>query len=318
MSSESGFDFPTENSENLKQLSVDGSILAERRICELSELADTAARFAQTLFESGLGIYEILSLIGAEVSFSQNPHHSDMMKENALRLHVVGELSDTADRIVFSDFFADRLTSYGITVTERSFLPSEKRDETFAYVKNAYSDEAYDVFSQEFLDPRLRYVQNFKDAVRLVLEKEVTYALLPLEEAGGTRLPTVSSLIYKNDLKISALTPVFGADGASELKYALVSESLRIPSLSAEDDRYLEIRLSARSQDELFGALVAAKMLGVGIYRVNTVSFDSTGDSENFFTVIFKGEGCDFTRLLIYLTLFTEDFDPIGMYKNLE
>ncbi|MBR2465512.1 MAG: hypothetical protein IKB38_01075 [Clostridia bacterium] len=318
VSGESGFDFPTENGENLKRLSLEGSILSERRICELAEIADIAARFASELSESGLGIYEILSLVGADVSLSEDVCHEDAMEENLGRLRVVGELSDTADRIVFSDLLTERLASSGIALSERSFLPTEARDETFAYVKNAYSDEAYDVFSQEFREPRLRYVQSFKDAVRLVLEKEVSYALLPLEEAGGTRLPTVSALIYENDLKISALTPVFGPDGASELKYALVSESLHIPPSSADDDRYLEIRLSAGRGEELFGAMIAAKMFGVGIYRVNTVSFSSSEQTESFFTVIFKGEGCDFTRLLVYLTLFTEDFDPVGMYKNLE
>jgi hypothetical protein len=68
----------------------------------------------------------------------------------------------------------------------------------------------------------------------------------------------------------------------------------------------------------LSDVILAAETYGIEIYRINTESFSSANDAEAFFTVVFRGEGCDFTKLLVYLTLFTADFAAVGMYKNLE
>ena len=51
--------------DNLSALADSGVRLTERRACEISELADSAVRFSLELFSSGMGIYEILSLLSA-------------------------------------------------------------------------------------------------------------------------------------------------------------------------------------------------------------------------------------------------------------
>ncbi len=312
------FDLPPVNRHNLSLLSKEESIISERRICELSELADLFVRFSAELLSEGFGILEILSFISEEFKLSENNIHEAAMQENRHRLEMCEALTSLSDRAVFAELLTDRMNSFGIKVTEGSFLPDGNSAERFTYVKNPYSDEAYDVFSQDFSDPRLKYSATFKDAVRDVLEGESSYALLPLEEAGGTRLPTVAELIYRNDLKINAVTPVFGPDGSSELKFALLSEGLTPPPLRADDDRYLEIRISAHSPSVLTGAVLAAEMYGAQIYRINTAFFTSDGRQDKFYTVVFHADGYDFTKLFVYLTLFTDDFTPVGMYKNFE
>ncbi len=318
MTDEYGIDLPTENEENLRTLSIGGSIIAERRICELSELVDSFTSFADELLRAGLGVTELLSFFSEQISFGGTSRHADAMPENVPLINCMESLTDSLDKAVFAELLTDRLSKAGVDISEHSFLPKTKIGERFAYVKNAFSDEAYDVFSQDFSDPRLKYSVGFKDAVRSVLDGEVSYALLPLEEAGGTRLPSVAELIYRNDLKINAVTPVFGPDGTAELKYALVSTSLTPPDINKEDDRYLEIRLSGASENTLTALMLAARMYGAEVYRINTVSFKREGRDDSFFSIVLRGEGYDFTRLFVYLTLFTNDFLPVGMYKNLE
>ncbi len=318
MTEEYEIDFPKETAENLHTLSRDGSVISERRICELSELADFLTELAKELVGEGFGITEILSLFAEQLSLEVAMLHRDAMPDNLARLGVMASITGSLDKAVLAELLTDRFRSAEINVAERSFFPKTSFSERFIYVKNSFSDEAYDVFSQDFAVPHLKYSKSFKDAVRAVLDGEASYALLPLEEAGGTRLPGVAELIYRNDLKINAVTPVFGTDGTAELKYALVSTALTPPDIKRDDDRYLEIRLSGTAEESLTGLILAARLYGIDVYRINTVSFSREDGQDTFFSLVLRGEGCDFTRIFVYLTLFTRDFSPVGMYKNLE
>ncbi len=318
MSDEYGFNMSAVTRKNLEKISEEESIAFERTICELSELSDSAVSFASELFDDGLDIYGILSLLSEELSFSfAAPSHADALDENLHRLRLSSGASLSTARAIFAELLTEKIRARRFPLSEESFFPKESADELFTYVRNPYSDEAYDVFSQEFADPRLKYAQSFKNAVASVTDGEATFALLPLEETGGARLPTVSELIYRNDLKINSVTPVFGADGTSELKYALVSRRIVPFDINGDDDRYLEIRisLSAKSLAEI---ICAAELYGIEVYRINTVTLSADDAAESFFGIVFRGEGCDFTRMLVYLTLFTDDFVAVGMYKNLE
>ena len=196
------------NLYNLKSLSSESAVLSLRRSCEISEMCDIAATISEECYKDGLGIYEILSVISEEFPLTG-----------------ICDQSGISDRVTFSSLFLERIRGLGISLTEVSFLPVAMQSETFVYVKNHLSDEAYDVFSQEFSDPRVRYVGTIKEAVKAVNDGEVTYCLLPLEERGGARLSTVTELILGNDLKIDSVTPVFGQDGCADMKYALVSKA---------------------------------------------------------------------------------------------
>ena len=295
------------NLYNLKSLSSELAVLSLRRCCEISEMCDIAAYLSKDYFADGLGIYEILSIISDYL-----PLVGINEPDGAF------DPSMISDRTTFSKLFLERIRGLGITLTEESFLPVEKQSETFVYVKNHLSDEAYDVFSQEFSDPRVRYVSSMKDAVKAVNDGDATYCLLPFEERGGARLTTVTELILGNDLKIDSVTPVFGQDGCADMKYALASKTFSIPKIQEDDDRYLEICLDVSGDVTLGDILNAASSLCIEPYRVNTVVFYTEDGQKTNYSIVFKGEGKDFSDLLIYLTLFCGEYVPIGIYKNLE
>ena len=125
-------------------------------------------------------------------------------------------------------------------------------------------------------------------------------------------------MLFKYDLKIASVTPVFGFDGSADVKYALVSKHFKIPNVAVDDDRYLEIRLRADGSISLSSLFFAAEMLGASVYRINTVQFDSEEGEFSYYTIVFKDEGSDFSELLIFLTLFAGYYTAIGIYKNLE
>ena len=303
---------------NISKISKKQSEIEEQRICEISELAEEAADFAMRMIEEGYGIYEVLSFIAEGIFGLDTTVHSHSMPENSDRLISYLKITTAYDRIVFSELFAEKIRSRGIILSETEFLPSFSGDESFTYVKNPLADEAYDVFSQEFSNPRLRYSKNFSDAAKSVADGEFEYALLPLEERGGARLSAVAALLFRDDLKINSVTPVFGFEGLADMKYALVSKHFTVPEFREDDDRYLEIRMRADSSIPLSEIFAAADSLGCTLYRINTISFDTEDGAVQYYSVVFRDMGKDFTLLLVFLTVFSGAYIPVGIYKNLE
>ncbi len=300
--------------ENLAALSRDGARVAERRVCELSELADAAARFALELSLTGMRAGEILSLLAD--SFSEL---SADEVDSGLALHGAYSLLVCAsDRAELSRLLVERLRGAGIPVTESELLAEERGGEVIAYVKNALADEAYDVFVQEMHSPRVTYSKSFREAADAVLGGDADYCLLPLEERGGARIAPTAELIYRRDLRINAVTPVFGFEGSANMKYALLSSHFYVPELEPDDEGYLELRLSADGGEGLSELLSVAELYGIRIYSIATERYDTEGETETLYSLVFKETGGGFAELLVYLMLFLPEFVAVGMYKNLE
>lgn len=290
----------------------------ELRLLELSDLAEQAVGFAADGVELGLTVFEILSEISSGLNLGGVRTSEKCLSEYSGRLHEILCSMSVADRAAFCGLFTEYAIRRGLPFGEDGFLPNVSSAERIVYVRNSLSDEAYDIFSQDFSDPRVRYVGNSKECVSAVLSGEADYCLLPLEERGGVRLPTVSELLYRNDLKINSVTPVFGFDGNAGMKYALVSRGFTVPERREGDDRYLEIRIDADSSVSLSDVLSAASIYGMTAYRVNSLSFDNEGENNACFSVVLRDAGRGFSELLVYLTLFVPAHTTIGIYKNLE
>lgn len=305
-------------SDNIAKISAKQSVTEEARICELAELADSAAEYAFELFDEGYDVYAILSLISEAINAEYTEVHSFALAENVTSLTSYLKKLCELDRVIFAELLAYKIRARGIKVSESDFLPSFSGDETFTYVRNPLADEAYDVFTQDFINARVKYSSSLSEAAHSVAQGEFEYALLPLEERGGARLAAVAALLFKEELKINSVTPVFGSEGMADMKYALVSKHFSVPEFREDDDRYLEIRLRADLSISLAELFSAADALGVSLYRVNTISFDTEDGAITHYSLVFRDEGKDFTALLVYLTLFSGAYTTVGIYKNLE
>lgn len=303
---------------NLSRLSAEHGLVMEQRLIELYGLADAALSLAAEYAADGLTGYDLLAAITPESGGLDYPS-PDPDTPSALS-GLVGALTGTLsaiDRAAFSVLFVAGARERGIPVVESDLFSTSGGEESFIYSRNALADEAYDVLSQDFVDPRVRYGSGFAECVRAVSTGECRFCLLPLEEKGGTRLPTVAELIYRSDLKINAVTPVFGFDGTADLKYALLSRDFIIPALRAGDDLYLEIRLPAAG-GELTPLLSVLGYLGLEPFRIDTLTYTTEGEGETCFSLVLRDAGGGFAPLLCYLALFVGDFTTVGLYKNLE
>ena len=304
--------------ENLSLLLGRESAIYEARICELSSLALYAADIVIDMLESGCGIYEALFFIYEGINDESLNPHDDHLKENYSRLTTHIKLISALDKFVFSDLLYDALNKKGHILSERDFLVELRGNGVISFVKNPLADEAFDVFSEEINDVRLKYSHSLQEAARCVSSGETEFALLPLEEKGGARLSSVMELIFKEDLRITSVTPVFGFDGDADVKYALVSKNFVLPTIEDGDDRYLEIRGRNDSSLPISDLFIATNALNIDIYRINTITFESDDGPSPYYSIVFRDEGGDFSGLLLYLTLFWGSYTTVGLYKNLE
>ncbi len=311
------FEIKKSNLNNLSELSLAQSKLCERRICEIAEIADYTTDFIIEMLKEDIDPYEVLSLISDTYPETECILHKDVLDENVYRLGHSDKIQSVFDKLRLAEMLVLFLDKKGVRFSEKDFLPEVSADQTFVYVKNAFSDEAYDVFSQSFDDPRVRYAENFKEALGFVSSGAVTYAILPLEER-GSRIASVAEMLFKFDLKINSVIPVFGIDGQADIKYAMVSKNYSVPEIINEDDRYLEIRLPQKSEPNLTEILSIAAGLGIEVYRVNTQSINTDDGVLLYYSIVFCGEGVDYTALLVFLTLFVKEYGAVGLYKNLE
>ncbi len=303
--------------DNVQRLDERMSRLDERRICELSVTARAAAREAVALLQNGMRIDEVLALMTGVIEMPHTILHDDALDAHIARLRQHADLRRTEDEAVFCELFCRALLACGVRLHESALLPTSPKAASVAYVKNLYADEAFDVFSQDM--PRMKpvMVRSFTEAAECMRRGEVGYCLFPLEEGGG-RLSSVQALLYQNDLKIVAVTPVFGYDGTAELTYALLSTSFDPIEYDSSDDLYLEIALPREDTASLCTVLQTAQSFGIGVYRTDTVQYMAGEDRRAVHTLVLRDHRNSLFAFLCYLWLFVADFVPIGLYKNVE
>ena len=304
-------------SSNLSELSGELSAVMEQRLLEISDVAESAVGVAASLVQLGFDAVDALNCLfrGAlEDIMPQIKLPEDIREHITSKLYLLGN----TDKAAFCEELIRRLAARGVRLTESHILPPSVGEDSFTYVRNALSDEAFEVFTENRQNATVVYSESFRECVRKVLSGECTYCLLPLEESGGVRIPGVIQLIYGNELKINSVTPVFGFDGNAGVKFAMVSRGFSSEGAKKGDDRYLEIKLSHDGESSLINSLSAAYSLGLSLYRVNTLVFDGEGEQQPVFSVIFRDGGKGFLAFLVYLMLFADDFTAIGLFKNLE
>jgi hypothetical protein len=301
--------------QNLKELMSESLALYEERICEIAYVAGVIASASARLLGDGLSISDALALVSDNrsdfIGEVTRPELDTVFNTESFLSSI-----DDIDKATVAEILVEKLAELGFVVSERDFLPIDSGAETFTYVKSILADEAFDVFSQNFSDPRVAYSESFKEACFAVADGKVGYCILPLEEKGGVRLPGIYSLMLGLDLKINEVTPVFGPEGTSDMKYALIGRGFSIPEREDDTDRYLELRFDKSTElGELF---LASRKFGLSVYRINTMYSGDSENPEEFYSIVFKDGGRGFSTLLTYLAIFFDGYTSIGIYKNLE
>ncbi len=293
---------------NINTLDRSAHLGYEARVCELALYADALCDGLSELIADGVSPIESLALLRERIRL-----HENGCPEGEIDSSHFFDMLLSADRAELCRLIAIRLRERGIDISLSELFSVESDLKRVCYVKNALSDEAYDVFSQD-TELSVTYVGSLDEACLAVRDGTFGYCILPLEEAGGVRSRRIMRMISELSLKIVALTPVFGFDGTADVKYALVSQGLRVPELSEDDELYIDLLMSFDGAPPLLEILQSARVL-----RLDTVRLSQTQTQDGqLLSVIFKDAGEGALPLIIYLELFFEDYSVLGIYKNLE
>ena len=317
--SEFSVDIPQPITENITEIDSDFNNNIALLVSELSSIADVMSSYISELVSMDItpldGVLALRESVETILSFAS----TDEKDPYPTSVKTILENIKENEKAIFVSILLEKLKDKNTPLTEEDFLSTADETASFAYVKNTLADEAYDVITENISYAFVRYATSFSECVRLLLGGEVGFCLLPIEEKGGLRLPTVENLLFTENLKIRRIVPVFGFDGLADLKYALISKTAYIEPYQKEDDRYLEIHIPTKTEKSILSPLLfALDVYAMSLYRIHTVSIERRGESEECFSIVVKSQGESFIPLLTYLTLFYEDHTVVGIYKNLE
>ena len=304
--------------DNLMSMSDSRQRADECRICELSLAADAIVREVRELLDSGMRMPEIGMLLSEVLRLPPTPLGEGTLTECMAPLRFREGLCRRADEITLAELLCRKARGAGLPSHPTAFLPTEEKRCEVAMVRSIYTEEALDVFCQERTVLRPLEVATVADAVECMLRGDAGYCLLPFATESGTRPSALIRPICADDVRIVAVTPVFGPDGLARMSYALLALSFDPVSVEEEDDLYLECMLPHGGERTAVDLLLAAQGLGAEVYRTDTFSYETEGEEQVLSSLVLRGRAHEITACLWYLSLFASEVTPVGLYKNLE
>ncbi len=293
--------------ENLSSLKAKSDLLSEKRLYELSELADVihtqlSEEFREGEWEESFFRLRVPELLWCDVLHLETPsEYLPFLKKDSER-----DLS--TDLCAFSVFLAERI---GANV-KRPFpwREAERGGSRIAYIPSAWADRAYLALAGEREDAAVLYARSASAVVDALLVGEADFALLPYASAEGEPLLGIERLCARHDLCISALVTVF--EGDDRPIYALVSTE-PCP-YSVKENMLLSLSLTADSYEHLGRLLSAFPLFG---YRQRGLSCTEEEYGRIRGRITLEGEG-NAIALYIYLSLCSVGFSILGRYPMFE
>ena len=176
-----------------------------------------------------------------------------------------------------------------------------------SYVKNRYSDKAFDILSLCVDEAKFSYAQNFQAVCENITQGFSEYGILPFSDSQGT-IETVNRLLSAYELKICAVCDIATQD-ENMTRFALISDKLCV-NLEAEN-RYFSFSFNSDEPYKMRSVLYASELYGLSLYEMKvTPSYAGSADYKMTFR---EGSG-DLVALFVYLKLFLPQFIINGIY----
>lgn len=297
--------------ENISILDARIAREAEKRIPMMQELALLLSdRLAARGEES------VAAVLAREAAMLPSPTlHGEALPSHREALSLALSALSPLDASCFLEALEGACLDRGLPLSPADFADfREPPNGRIAYLRNPYADEAYEAFAAMLPDPGVLYCESFAEVCEAVADARCGYAILPFENTAGLLRP-FSELAGRYSLHMTALYRVFHADGTDATRFALYT---RYPCLRFGGDAPgLRASFAARDSAALSLRLLCLSHLGARFSDVACVP-DTAGAGALRCTVSLRAESGTATRLLTYLTMFTEDPVLHGYFKEIE
>ena len=252
-----------------------------------------------------------------DLTFPSSTHaiHENALPENRALLSSLFSSLSALDRASFIRALLDSLEAAGAPLCIEDLIPHSETTARIAYLRTPYTDEAYDIFSRELQSPTVQYTDSFRASCEAVGAGAAGFCILPLANTEGD-LSSFTDMADRQELVRVALCRVFHTDGTDVTHFALYARAFFFPF--AEDDggeRLLRFSIALHGAEE-----VACIMSLFSLLEAEPISFSGT-DSEDgahtVFSVVCRVSYTECLALLTYLTVFSDGWRFLGLYREL-
>jgi len=191
-----------------------------------------------------------------------------------------------------------------------------------AYMKNDFTDSAYEFFSKMFEIKNISYHTSFQSLCEEVDLGFCEYCILPVENSSTGKLMSFYSMIDKYELKIHSVCKVVHPDGENFTKFALLSKFSMFPGILNASSAYLnkrslEVRITQTSNNDspLYDVLQAAGACSMKPKRIDSFPLSYNEDLLGYY-IIFTMNNPDIKTFLTYLALELPQSYVVGIYST--
>ena len=184
-----------------------------------------------------------------------------------------------------------------------------------SYLRNKFTEKAFDKFAKHIDDARTLYAGSFEDSCEDVYNGICEYCILPSENSTDGRLSAFYKLIKKYDLHIIASTEVITDEASTTL--LLLSRNNDFSKYGeASKGRMLEFEIGCDNSADISG--VIEFVLGYGLKLIK-ILYSGT-DNESLFTFLFSADSIPqkhIEYLSFCLSALYPTFTVTGFYKHI-
>jgi len=289
--------------KNLADISRHQASLRERRLAHICDKANYLSKqFGEgELFFTSDAFREIYNEINSGMIIKDVPEFNinatmDMMNE-----------TDNFDRI----YLCRKLVELYRPLDINSLFGGSEKNDKIAYLRNSYTDTAYEIFSREIEDATVTYCADFNAVCEDVYYSRAGMCILPVENSTDGNLMRFRNLIKKYDLKI-VMTCAVEAAQESVTKFALLKKNVEYIKTKKKHPLYFEINAVT---ERLRRLLSAAENYGFKLYKIDSVPI-SYSESEYSYNIVFSSDNGELFPFICYLFLEIPQFNPIGIYTQ--
>ncbi len=291
--------------DNLRRLELDFSAGLEAGRAHLRELAHTvtADRPGVELLLERLSTGRIHAV----------PY--DALKENETFLNTVFAHLSAIEQIELCRLVCAEMPTLSFTalVPHDDPLPRGAQG-LIAYLRNAFTDRAYRVFSAAMPRARSAYHDSYGSACEAVSTGSCEACILPIEHTLDGKLLGFYRLIDRYELKIACTCDLDQQDGTVS-RFALLKKSMTSPAESGE--RFFEFSLTRSTENSIGLLLDAAALCGLSLRRIDSIPLAYSEDRFAYHAVYARAEETALVPFMLYLSLAAPQYNPIGLYTHI-
>ena len=189
--------------------------------------------------------------------------------------------------------------------------------ERVAFLRNLYTDLAFERFSEQIPRCTATYYSDFSGMCEALSYGNVTACILPLENSEDGILLRFYRLLDRYDLRIVMAAEIPSHEGDVVTKYGLLRRAAEIPAKSERNNLLYECNVILEKPITLSDLLLAASLYGLSMVRADARSIPNREGIPSYNLVFQVGEG-DLFSMLVFLSLQTPQFTSLGVYRILK